>query len=92
MAQSERHYHRKAKSKGDKGEGVGTNEQSAPKGNSDKKTRVTSDKSGNTQSAREIEEGSKLHMGDTTLQTPEEHQTDADTDQTKTDRTEVPRG
>jgi hypothetical protein len=74
MTSTNKHHHRKTKKKD-------TDEQASKySGNN---TRSTQDK-------KEIEEGSKLHLGDSTLQTPEEHRTDAATDQTKSDRTSVP--
>ena len=67
-----------------------------------KKPSASDTKSGKTNANTAVENSSQnktknkpgsadtsLHLGDSTLQTPEEHRKDEQTDQTKTDKTEV---
>jgi hypothetical protein len=75
MTEQNKHHHRKT----------------SKKNNTSEETKNYSGSTASSSRKKEIEEGSKLHLGDSTLQTPEEHRTDAATDQSKTDRTTVTR-
>jgi hypothetical protein len=85
MNKLNRHHHRKVSR--DKEDTPGNTSKSSAGGEAG----VTSPQPKTDQERADIEEGSRLHFGETTLQTPEEHEQDKNTDQSATDKTEPTR-